>query len=63
MATITRKQIENYYEKEWSGVLSAKTVNLLIELTCQSCNRSNHSQVQAFVKNKELPKAQALGQI
>ena len=63
MPTLTRKQIENYYEKEWSPVLSAKTVNLLIELTCQSCNKSKFSQVKVFITNKQQPIVQALGQI
>lgn len=62
MATITRKQIENYYEGEWREVISPKTLNLLIELTCQAY-KLNHPATPTFVKEKEPPKPQNLGHI
>ena len=62
MATVTRKQIENYYESEWHDFVSLKTINLLIELTCKAYHL-NQPLVPDFVKEKELPKPQNLGQI
>ncbi len=62
MATMTRKQVENYYEKEWSNFLSSGTVSLLVELTCQSYHL-NQPQAQLFVRHREIPKPQALGKI
>ena len=63
MATLTRKQIENYYEEEWSQIASGKTINLLIELTCQSYYQPNQSHKLAFIRQKEPQKLQNLGQI
>ncbi|MBI3590280.1 MAG: hypothetical protein HY094_02740 [Candidatus Melainabacteria bacterium] len=64
MATvINRKQIENYYEEEWSQIASEKTIDLLVELTCQSCYQLNQTHKLAFIRQKEIPKLQNLGQI
>ena len=62
MVNINRKQIENYYELEWSELASPKTVNLLIELTCKAYHL-NQPTVSGFGKEKEPPKPQNLGQI
>ena len=62
MSTINRKQIEDYYEKEWDGLVSSKTQTLLIELTCQAY-KLNQPQIPGFVKEKEPPKPQDLGKI
>ena len=59
---ITRKQVENYYEQEWTQIVSTSTVDLLIELTCQAY-QLNHPPVQVFLGNKELQRPQKLGQI
>lgn len=60
MVTVSRKQIENYYSEEWSHIVSMKTIDLLIELTCQAYHL-NQPQASAFVK--ETPKPQNLGQV
>ncbi len=62
MATINRKQIENYYESEWNELTSSKTINLLIELTCKAYHL-NQPAIPGFVKEKEPPKPQNLGQV
>ena len=62
MAIVTRKQIENYYEQEWSEFVSTKSVDLLVDLTCQSY-QLNQPQTPGFIKQREAPKPQDLGQI
>lgn len=62
MVTIARKQIEDYYDQEWSEVVSSKTLDLLIELTCQSYHL-NKPIIPDFVKKNEVHKPQDLGKI
>ena len=59
---MNRKQIENYYESEWNDFVLPKTINLLVELTCKAYHL-NQPPIPGFVKEKELPKPQNLGQI
>ena len=59
---VNRKEIENYYDQEWSDLVSNKTVSLLVELTCQAY-KLNQTQALGFIKEKEAPKPQNLGQI
>lgn len=62
MITINRKVVEEYYENEWGSVVSAKTLNLLIELTCRAYHL-NQSQALDYVKGKHFSRLQNLGQI
>ena len=62
MISVSRKQVENYYEKEWTDILSASTIKVLIELTCQSFNL-NKPQVLEFNREKPIPALQNLGKI
>lgn len=62
MPTINRKDIEDYYEQEWSKIVLPKTLELLIELTCRSY-QLHQPPTPNFVKQKELPKPSDLGKI
>lgn len=62
MVLVNRKLVEDYYKKEWSQTVSSKTVSLLIELTCQAY-KLNEPQIPSFIKQKEVPRPQNLGQI
>ncbi len=62
MITVNRKTVEEYYENEWGSAVSAKTLNLLIELTCKAYHL-NQSQALEYVKEKHFSKLQNLGQI
>ena len=62
MITINRKIVEEYYGNEWGSVVSAKTLNLIIELTCKAYHL-NQSQALEYTKEKQLSKLQNLGQI
>lgn len=62
MVAVSRKQIEDYYKAEWEEIVSPKTLNLLIELTCRSY-QLNQPPMPLFTKEKEWPKPQDLGQI
>ena len=62
MITINRKVVEEYYENEWGSAVSAKTLNVLIELTCKAYHL-NQPQVHGFVKEREHKILQNLGQI
>ena len=59
---MNRKLIEDYYEKEWSQIVSSKTIYTLIELTCQAY-QLNQPPISNYIKEKELPRPQDLGQI
>ena len=59
MVTITKKQIEEYYEKEWKDIFSSKSIELLIEATDKAFQLG---KVIPF-KEKEPPRLQNLGQI
>ena len=59
---VSRKQIENFYNEEWSELVSSKTISALIELTCQLYHL-NKPQIPSFIKSGEMLKPQALGQI
>ena len=61
MLTISKKEIENYYEKEWSDFISETTIHYLIDTTCKKY-KLNQQQVLDFVR-KDGPKPQDLGQI
>lgn len=61
MVTISRKEIENFYEQEWAKVISLKAINVLVEVTCQSYHL-NQPEVFGYIK-EEIPKPQDLGQI
>ena len=60
MITINRKVVEEYYENEWGSMVSAKTLNLLIELTCRAYHLN---QTQSLNYLKEKQSVQNLGQI
>lgn len=62
MAAINRKQIEDYYEIEWKEIVSQKTINLLIELTCQSY-KLNKPQTPNFLRQNEPKRPHNLGQV
>ena len=62
MITISRKVVEEYYEDEWAFFVNAKTLNLLIELTCKAYHL-NQPQSLSYLKEKQLTKLQNLGQI
>ena len=62
MITINRKVVEEYYENEWGSVVSAKTLNLLIELTCKAYHL-NQTQSLSYLKEKQAASLQNLGQI
>ena len=62
MITINRKKIEEYYESEWQDVISSKTLNCLIELTCQAY-QLNQSVSPSHTIFREKLRPQALGQI
>ena len=62
MITINRKVVEEYYENEWGSIVSAKTLNFLIELTCKAYHL-NQSQAHEYIKEKHFSKLQNLGQI
>ena len=62
MITINRKVVEEYYENEWGSVVSAKTLNLLIELTCKAYHL-NQPQGLEYMKEKHFSRLQNLGQI
>ena len=60
MITINRKVVEEYYEDEWASLVNAKTLNLLIELTCRAFHLN---QPLGYLKEKQLTELQNLGQI
>lgn len=62
MSVINRQVIEKYYEDEWGAEVSARTLNLLIELTCKAYHL-NQPQSLSFIKNTDSSLAQNLGQI
>lgn len=62
MVYINRKQIDSYYENEWADVVSKKTLDLLIELTCKAY-RLNLQAVPPYISEKELIEKQDLGKI
>ena len=62
MITVNRKVVEEYYEDEWASFVNAKTLNLLIELTCKAYHL-NQSQSLDYVKEKHFSRLQNLGQI
>ena len=62
MSIINRQVIEKYYEDEWGIEVSAKTLNLLVELTCKAYHL-NQPQSLSFIKSNESSLAQNLGQI
>ncbi|OGI08614.1 MAG: hypothetical protein A3I68_01140 [Candidatus Melainabacteria bacterium RIFCSPLOWO2_02_FULL_35_15] len=62
MITINRKTVEEYYEDEWASFVNAKTLNLLIELTCKAYHL-NQSPSLEYVKGKHFSRLQNLGQI
>jgi hypothetical protein len=62
MITINRKVVEEYYESEWDSAVSAKTLNVLIELTCKAYHL-NQSQSHGFMKERQQEQFQNLGQI
>ena len=62
MPTINRKTIEQYYEDEWSSLISSKTLNLLVELTCKAYHL-NQPQPVTYMKQRPLEPLQNLGQI
>ena len=62
MLTVNRKLIEDYYEKEWSGILSKDTIEQLIEFTCQNYHL-NLQIVPDFVRANEPKKPKKIGQL
>jgi hypothetical protein len=62
MVYINRKQIDNYYEKEWADVVSKKTLDLLVELTCKAYHL-NLPLAPGYISEKELIERQDLGKI
>ena len=60
--SITKKQIEIFYEEEWADVLSIKSINLLVELTWKTY-QLNQSTMPGYVKEKGITKPLDLGQI
>lgn len=62
MISVNRKLIEDYFQSEWKESVSDKTLDFLIELTCQSY-KLNQPQVPNFLINQEPPKPQDLGKI
>ncbi len=62
MASFTRKQIENYYEIDWSQCFSQKSLDLLIELTCQSL-KLNQTPIAHLKIEKPLVQTHNLGHI
>jgi len=62
MVLINRKDIEDYYEKEWSNIVSPKTLELLIELTCRSY-QLHSPPTPSFIKQDKQQKSSDLGKI
>lgn len=62
MFTVNRKLIEEYYEKEWSGILSKDTLEQLIELTCHNYHL-NQQAVPNFAGANEPKKPKRIGEL
>ena len=62
MITINRKVVEEYYEGEWASLVNAKTLSVLIELTCKAYHL-NQPQTHGFIKERQQERLQNLGQI
>ncbi|MBI2996097.1 MAG: hypothetical protein HYY52_05260 [Candidatus Melainabacteria bacterium] len=61
MISISRKVVEEFYEKEWQEMISEACRKFLIELTCKEY-RLNEMPKLSFTKEKEL-RPNALGKI
>lgn len=59
MSTVNRKNIEDYYQREWSN-LSPKSLEILIELTCKAYKLNLGTDLSSSA-NK--PKPHNLGQV
>ena len=62
MSTINRKVVEDYYESEWANLITSKTLDLLVELTCKAYHL-NQPQSINYMREKEIPRLNRLGQI
>ena len=62
MITVNRKLIEEYYKQEWEELVSPKTLNFLVELTCQAY-QFNKPVVPEFVKTNLSLRPLKLGEI
>ncbi len=60
MSGINRKNIEDYFNNDWTGVLSSKSLEILTELTCKAY-KLNLGTESPF--NTEKPKPHDLGKI
>ena len=62
MSNINKKQIEEYYNKEWSELISPKAIDFIIELTCKEFKLNKPFNVN-FINIKNIPELQNLGVI
>lgn len=62
MVYVNRKQVDEYYEKEWAEFVSKKTLDLLTELACKAYHL-NLPVVPSYISEKELIERQDLGKI
>ena len=57
-----RNDIENFYETQWSKIVSPKTKELLIELTCKEYKLSQ-PKIPGLVKQEDYQRPHNLGKI
>lgn len=57
-----RQDVENFYEVEWSQIVSPKTKELLIELTCKEY-KLGQPKIPSFIKQENHQKPHDLGKI
>lgn len=62
MFNITRKKIEEYFSNEWQNVVSSKSLNLLIELTCKAYKLNQPKNINS-IRIQQIPAVQNLGVI
>lgn len=62
MKTVNRKSIEEFYEKEWSSLISSKTIKALIELTCKAY-QLNQPLKSVQIQNNDHSKPFDLGRV
>lgn len=57
---INRKNIEDFYQNNWAGILPPKSIEILIELTCKAYKLNQGIDLSSSA-NK--PKPHDLGQV